>query len=179
VATIGEATIRPARGEDLDEIRQIELRAGRLFAEIGMQDIADHPPPAVEELRRYVDAGRAFAADVDGRLAGFALVDLVDGHAHLEQLSIDPAFARRRIGQRLIDEVDRWAADQQHQEVTLTTFRDVPWNAPYYARLGFRAVDGAELTPALVELLAVEASHGLDPAQRVVMRRAVTREPFA
>ena len=120
MATIGEATIRPARGEDLDEIRQIEL-----------------------------------------------------------QLSIDPAFARRRIGQRLIDEVDRWAADQQHQEVTLTTFRDVPWNAPYYARLGFRAVDGAELTPALVELLAVEASHGLDPAQRVVMRRAVTREPFA
>jgi hypothetical protein len=54
----------------------------------------------------------------------------------------------------------------------------VPWNAPYYARLGFRVVEPAALTPALVELLAVEAAHGLDPAQRVVMRR-ITRERFA
>jgi hypothetical protein len=95
VATIGHATIRPARTQDLDEIRQIELRAGRLFAEIGMQDIADHPPPSVEELQRYVDAGRAWAADVDGRLVGFALVDVIDGHAHLEQVSVDPMGGQR------------------------------------------------------------------------------------
>ena len=166
-------TIRPARTDDLEEIRRIEMRAGQLFADIGMQDIADHPPPAIDELQRYVDDGRAWVAEVDGQVAGFALADIIDGHGHLEQLSIDPSSARRRIGRDLIDEVEQWAAQQGYAELTLTTFKDVPWNGPYYTRLGFEAVTQANLTPALLDLLAVEAEHGLDPAQRVVMSRAV------
>jgi acyl-CoA dehydrogenase len=32
--------------------------------------------------------------------------------------------------------------------VTLSTFRDIPWNAPLYERIGFRYLDRAEWTPA-------------------------------
>ena len=60
--------------------------------------------------------------------------------------------------------------------LTLSTFRSVPWNAPYYARLGFAELPAAELTPGLTEILAAETAFGLDPAERVFMRRPVARE---
>jgi hypothetical protein len=53
--------------------------------------------------------------------------------------------------------------------VTLTTFRDVPWNAPYYERIGYRALREDEIGPELRALMAREAGHGLDPALRVAM----------
>jgi hypothetical protein len=55
--------------------------------------------------------------------------------------------------------------------VTLTTFRDVAWNAPYYERCGFRVLDETELGPGLRRVRDTEAAHGLDPARRVCMRR--------
>ncbi len=52
-----------------------------------------------------------------------------------------------------------------HSLAALTTFRDVPWNMPFYARLGFDEVAPNELTPALRAVLADEARRGLDPAR--------------
>ena len=58
--------------------------------------------------------------------------------------------------------------------LTLTTFRDVPWNAPYYARCGFHILDGDEITAGLETIRAREAARGLDRWPRVRMRRPVT-----
>jgi hypothetical protein len=55
--------------------------------------------------------------------------------------------------------------------VTLTTFRDVPWNMPFYARLGFEIVPPEQVGPALFAIVEGETRRGLDPARRVVMRR--------
>jgi hypothetical protein len=54
--------------------------------------------------------------------------------------------------------------------VTLCTFRDVPWNAPFYQRLGFRPLASDELTPALGERMRREAEAGLPLDLRVAMR---------
>lgn len=66
------------------------------------------------------------------------------------------------------------AADRAREEgltaLTLTTFAEVPWNAPYYARLGFRTLAEGDLTPGLREIRAAEAGHGLDRWPRVCMR---------
>jgi hypothetical protein len=64
-----------------------------------------------------------------------------------------------------------WAQGWGAPAVTLSTFREVPWNAPYYARSGFRAMAEDELTPGLRELRAVEVAAGLDVAARIFMRR--------
>lgn len=63
--------------------------------------------------------------------------------------------------------------------LTLTTFTDVPWNAPYYARLGFRALSESELTPGLRRIRAEEAAHGLARWPRVCMRVDVPWSPDA
>jgi hypothetical protein len=55
----------------------------------------------------------------------------------------------------------------------LTTFSDVPWNAPLYRHLGFRVLDDDDIGPELRARRADEAARGLDPASRVCMRRDV------
>ena len=162
--------IRAPRLDELQELQAIERAAGALFVELGLDRVAADEPASVDELSEYVADGRAWAAYVDGAPVGYALVDIVDGAAHLEQLSVRPDHGRRGLGAALLDHVRRWAGERGFEAVTLTTFTSVPWNAPYYERHGFRALTEDELTPGLRALRDTEAAHGLDPARRVCMR---------
>jgi GNAT superfamily N-acetyltransferase len=189
--------IRPPRADELERLRTVERAAGRAFVDVGMPEIAADEPPPVDTLARYRAAGRAWVITTgpgDGMVAGYVIVDELDDplapdstkdvapavggrrplrSAHVEQVSVDPQFARRGWGRRLLDHV----ADQAHRRgldgVTLTTFQDVPWNAPYYARCGFRILPEHQLGPGLRRVRAHEAAHGLDPAVRVCMWRPV------
>jgi ribosomal protein S18 acetylase RimI-like enzyme len=169
-------TIRPTRPEDHPVLQRIELAAGELFRGIGMADIADHPVPTVEVLADYQQAGHSWVAvDGDDRPVGFILIKIVDGRAHVEQVSVDPPYARRRIGRALIDHVEAWAVERGLPALTLTTFRDVQWNGPYYERIGFTVLAPPERGPELAALMAEEALHGLDPADRIAMIRPIHR----
>lgn len=164
-----EIVVRAATGADeLALLPALEVAAGALFRDVGLDAIADDDPPTVEELAGAV---AVLVAEVDGAVVGYACVELVDGHAHLEQLSVDPAVGGRGVGTALLDAVAAWAAARGDAEVTLTTFRDVPFNAPLYARRGYEVVEPTDWTPGLRALVEEEAAHGLDPATRVVMRR--------
>src|SRR4030095_4117904 len=103
---------------------------------------------------------------------GFARIDEVDGHAHLEQLSVLPGHMRRGIGTGLLEAACAWAVEHSFREITLCTFAEPDWNAPFFAQRGFVLV--SELTPGLEELRDWERSIGLDAlGRRVVMRRAL------
>lgn len=160
--------IRLATTADDPALRAIERAAGEAFRSVDMPEIADDEPPTPAELARYRRAGRALVAAYPGEgPVGYLLADPVDGCTHVEQVSVHPDHAHRRIGQALIDHAAaRWGAP-----LTLTTFADVPWNAPYYARLGFRPLRDEELTPGLRAIRAQEAAHGLDHWPRIAMRR--------
>ncbi|MFI5708581.1 GNAT family N-acetyltransferase [Kribbella sp. NPDC051620] len=170
-------TIRLSRVDELPLLQSIEKAAGVLFREIGMTDVAEHPPPSLEAFAAYQRAGLAWtAADASDRAVGFVLVKLVDGCAHIEQVSVQPDHGRQGIGRLLISAVDRWAAGQGLPALTLSTFRNVAFNGPYYARLGFRELP--EITPGLAEIRREETALGLDPAERVLMRREIETEGF-
>ena len=104
----------------------------------------------------------------------YLIADLLDGNVHIEQVSVHPDFGRRGIGRSLIDHTSAWAADRGLRALTLTTFVDVPWNAPYYARCGFTIVAEADMGPELTARWAEEAEHGLGRHARVAMTRPVT-----
>lgn len=166
--------IRAARAADGDAIIAIELAAGERFREVGMSEIADDDPGSVDELAEYADDGRSWVAvDDTGTPVGYVLVDLVDGNAHIEQVSVVPSAQGTGIGRALIEHVAGWARARDAVALTLTTFRDVPWNAPLYEHLGFRVLAEPELGPELRALRATEAAHGLDPAIRACMLRAL------
>ena len=156
-------------------MQAIEVSAGNAFRGLGMDSIADDPPLSSEVLATYADAGLAWVATdgLDGA-AAYILVREVDGCAHLEQVSVHARHARQRMGQALIEEAGRWAAEAGLQGLTLTTFADVPWNGPYYSRLGFEPVPEDLWSPGLREIVAEEAAHGLDTWPRVVMKRPLS-----
>ena len=143
----------------------------------GSRERADDPPYWTEGLLRAIGDGRAWVAVDDEAVIGFAIAWTVDGEGHLDEVAVAPDHGRRGVGRALVDEVVAWTAARQLPSITLTTFRDVPWNAPYYEKLGFVTV--TELSPALQALLDEQATWGLDPALRVVMRRSLGDEPPA
>jgi GNAT superfamily N-acetyltransferase len=173
---VGAVVIRRGRPDEVEQLRTIEREAGRRFADVGRADVAAHEPPAADVLAGYATDGRCWVSlDDDGAVAGYVIVEVVDGCAHVEQLSVLPDRQGRGHGRRLLDEVERWAGEEGFAALTLTTFADVPWNRPLYEHLRFRVLDEAELTPPLVAIREAEAAMGLDPASRVVMRRDLWR----
>ncbi|GAB3284027.1 GNAT family N-acetyltransferase [Parasphingorhabdus pacifica] len=164
--------IRRARGDDLPVLRDIERAAGAPFRNLGMDAIADDDPPSIEDLSAFQQAGRAWVfADEHDHPAAYLLVAPVDDYAHVEQVSVHPRRARQRLGRQLIDVADAWAAQHDLVGLTLTTYVEVPWNAPYYERLGFRTMTHGELTGGLRSLRDQEAARGLDAWPRVTMLR--------
>jgi GNAT superfamily N-acetyltransferase len=169
--------IRPLRQAELPVLQDIERAAGRLFADIGMPEVAEDEPLPLDALARYCHAGGAWVAtDTTDVPVGYLLSDTVDGNLHIEQVSVHPRSARRRVGQRLIDHLADQATAAGIPALTLTTFADVPWNAPYYARCGFVTLDDDVLSPGLKAIRQREAEHGLDRWPRVCMRRELRRE---
>ncbi|MFI9415870.1 GNAT family N-acetyltransferase [Streptomyces werraensis] len=173
--------IRPAVPADLPALQDVERTAGAPFRDLGMPEIADDDPPALDELERYRKAGRCWVAAEedgagDGRPVGYLIAEPVDGALHVEQVSVHPDAARRGVGRALLAHAARHAREEGWTALTLTTFADVPWNAPYYARLGFRTLAECELTPGLHRIRAEESAHGLDHWPRVCMRLELPRD---
>ncbi|MER7001186.1 GNAT family N-acetyltransferase [Streptomyces sp. NPDC000410] len=168
--------IRPAVRAELPLLQDIERAAGEPFRALGMAAIADDEPPALDLLEQYRRAGHAWVSvDRTDRPVAYLLTDPVDGAAHIEQISVHPSAARRGRGRGLIDHLAAVAAAEGLRALTLTTLAEVPWNAPYYARLGFRVLGEADLTDGLREICLAEAGHGLDRWARVCMRRDLDR----
>ena len=170
--------VRPARVDEVSAMQAVEVAAVERFREVDDPRIArcaDDPPYSTEGLTRAAIEGRAWVAvDSFGAVVGFAVAWMVDGEGHLDELAVAPAHGQRGLGRALVDEVVAWAAAQELASVTLTTFRDVPWNGPYYEKLGFHTV--TTISPALRALVDEQATWGLDPSLRVVMRRSLVGE---
>ncbi|MFJ7076812.1 GNAT family N-acetyltransferase [Streptomyces sp. NPDC098781] len=165
--------IRPPAPAELPALQDIERAAGVVFRGLGMAAVADDEPPALDVLERYRRAGHAWiACDDEDRPVGYLICAPVDAALHIEQVSVHPAAARRGVGRALLTHAADRAREEGLSGLTLTTFAEVPWNAPYYERLGFRILDEAELTPGLRKIRAHEAELGLDRWPRVCMRRS-------
>lgn len=122
------------------------------------------PNDDVSDAAAFEDA-LFLVGERDGGLVGFALAGEHGAAMHLEQLSVHPDEGRRGVGSALLDAVIDEATAVGCEAVTLTTFRSVPWNAPFYLRRGF--AEPALLPVHLAEALADEARLGFDPADRV------------
>ncbi len=164
----GYSLRRQRQSDDADLVR-VENRAVELFRDFGYGSVADHPIPDVEWLGRLIGGRDAWvAADPNDVPVGFAVAGNLGDYFHLYELSVDPAHGRRGLGTALVAEVVERGRQLGKRAVSLTTFRDVPFNAPFYARLGF--VPFTDRTPTyLIDLALRETPEGVSPATRVLM----------
>jgi GNAT superfamily N-acetyltransferase len=165
-------TINAARQEDLAWLPAIELAAARLLAGLAPESVLNETT-SPEVLNRARREGHLWVALSDDDVpVGFAHVEVIERDAvHLEEIDVHPDHGRRGLGTTLVLRVCECAASRGYASVTLTTFRDVPWNMPFYARLGFAVVPPEELSGALRAVVDDETRRGLDPSRRVVMKR--------
>jgi GNAT superfamily N-acetyltransferase len=167
-------TIRDAVAAELPVLQGIDVATGQMFRDIGMPEVADYEPWPLPDLEASRAAGLLWVVPgAGGGPVAFLMGSMVDGCLHVEQLSTDPGSARRGLGRSLLEYAARRAAADGIPALTLTTFAHVPWNAPYYARCGFRILDDAEVTPGLRAIRQREAAVGLDRWPRVCMRRDI------
>jgi len=101
---------------------------------------------------------------------GFAHCEIFDDELHLWELAVRLKDQKRGAGTTLVSAVVAEATARGLRAVTLTTFRDIAWNGPFYRRLGFVEARQDATEPRLARLKANEASRGLDVANRCAMR---------
>lgn len=153
------ATIREAASDDAEMIQAIEVSADALL--IDVLGAPEWPPPG-DPNERLGQPGFVLVLETaaDASPLGFVHVLDVDGHAHLEQLSVRPESGRKGHGRRLVDAAIAEARDRGYSRMTLRTYAEVPWNAPFYASCGFlESIPESGFQLGLVE---TEASLGID-----------------
>lgn len=146
----------------------------------GRGDLVLRPALAddVERIADAIDEARIWVAERGGVIAGYALAEVLDGNAHVAQVSVAPEHAGQAIGRQLVEIVEEWGRRAGRPATTLTTFSDVPWNGPYYARLGYRVIAADLIGPELAAEIAHEASFpGLDRSPRCAMRKPNEASP--
>lgn len=172
-----DVVVRAARAEDAALLPDIERSAAGSFRALpDLAWIADQQPTPAEGHLPSILAGLAWVAeDADGLLHGFLTAERAGSELHIVEVSVLSQHQGRGIGRRLIDAARTQAETVGLSAITLTTFRDVPWNGPFYARLGFEMVPTSSIDRRLGAILAEEAKRGLPHGRRCAMRHDLKR----
>ncbi len=163
--------IRLARREDAPAMPAIERAAGTMFERIdGLAGVAGQHTVPVERLLRYIARGHCLVAAHETSLIGFIVTEPHGRDLHIWELDVHPDWQGRGVGSALLRGAMIDARNSGFGALTLTTFAEVPWNAPFYRRMGFVDIDAAN-HPRLADELAREHDQGMPPGSRVAMIR--------
>ena len=168
--------IRLACPDEILRLREIENVAGEMFTGLGLIDEALDGSFPLDQLSWLIGKGQVWGAYPDDDLpVGLVIVSVRDGAVYVEEMEVLPDQGRRGLGGCLLETVCEWAAKQGHSAVTLSTFRDVPWNGPFYRRHGFSDLAQDEWLPWMYAIRKKEEQHGLRVEKRVFMLRELTK----
>ena len=165
--------ITGAAREEVPALIAIDVAAGKMFEGTGLlpeAQLGDHVPAKV--LEAAIGAAHLHVArTAKGAPAGFAMTSVREGWLYLDQISVDPAHGRGGVGSALIGRVMLEAKDRGLKRVTLSTFRDPPWNGPFYRRNGFRELPRKKMEKWMIEIESVQDDLGLNVRDRCFMAR--------
>ena len=159
-----------ATAAHVEALPDIESRAAVRFAGRRVPRAALTQTTPLETLAAAQADGRLWVAlSRAGDPVGFGLVEPLGTRLHLEELDVLPEHGGLGIGTALVETIEAWARAHRFREVALTSFRDVPWNAPFYQRLGYEIVAEPDLDAVLLGWLQDEGARGLDRSRRVAL----------
>lgn len=166
--------IRRPHPHEIKLLPQVENAADLRYRRAGLGQILDMPPASIRSLEYGRRKGWLWvAASPLGRIVGFAQMKCPDNRAWLDQLSVLDAWQGHGFGTALIDRTADTARKLGLGVLYLSTYRDVPWNAPFYARRGFQEVPRGVWPRAFRMQFLAENSHGHPPWRRTIMQRRV------
>lgn len=172
------AVIRPTVMADIAAFPAVERSAGELFRETDRAWVADAAPAAPEAHEDAIRRGHHWTALIDGEVGGFLLAESLGDTLHIAELAVAAPYQRQGAGTALIGAAEAYAAGAAFASLTLTTYRDLAWNGPFYARRGFREIPRDALSNALAARLRAEAAAGHDPTLRCAMVKPIGPGPL-
>lgn len=163
----GNWSLRLARPGDAAAMPGIERAAAAAFA--AEPAIDPEPTRSEADYARLIRKGHSLVAHVGEAMAGFLAAEPFRRELHIWEMDVAPPFQRRGIGAGLVRAAQIDARNSGFKALTLTTFRDLAWNAPFYARLGFEEVTALDAHLRLAGELANEVDDGLPADRRCAM----------
>ncbi|MVA96875.1 GNAT family N-acetyltransferase [Nitratireductor sp. CAU 1489] len=166
--------MRSARPDETRRLIAVETAAARLFADHGYPALAEEAPRTLQEFARFTAGNSVLVAESgDAMPAGFVVAGDIGGYFYLMELSVDPAHGRRGLGTALVRAALAAARRSGYRNAALSTFRAVPFNAPFYRKLGFVELEPARAEPALRARFLREVPPGVEASARVLMVRRI------
>lgn len=168
------AGLRLTEESDIALLPAIERSAAQAFRQIpALAWLADSEVISVARHHDYLETEHSLLAVAAGQPVGFILTEPLDDALFIAEIAVHQAWQHQGIGRMLLEQVIERARQMAYPAVTLTTFREVPWNAPFYTRLGFAILDELTLPAGLAAKREQETRHGLPPETRCAMRLAL------
>lgn len=169
---MSEFSIRLARAEDAEDFHRVEEDAATLLREEpSLAGIPAPPSESAEHYRALIAKGHCLVATVEETVVGFAACGALKREIHLHELSVERAQQGKRIGATLLEAVAIDAKNAGMRAITLNTYRDIPWNGPFYARHGFVEIENFEGRPHLLQSLEAAVKLGMPRERRCAMIR--------
>ena len=163
-------SLRLARAEDAEAFFEVEEDASELLKnEPSLAGIPVPPSRDAQTYRDMIKQRHCLVAHDDEQIIGIAAARPIGRELHRHELSVARQHQRRGIGAVLLNAVKIDARNAGIRAVTLHTYRDIPWNAPFYLRHGFAIVDDIASHPRLAAGLEAAVDFGLPRERRCAM----------
>ncbi|MFJ2995209.1 GNAT family N-acetyltransferase [Pandoraea sp. NPDC087047] len=172
------AHIRIATPGDAPALPPVDRSAGELFRSLPeLAWLADGEGMPVARHRELIERGVVWVAvDHDDRPVAFLEAEVFGDELHVWEVSVHRDWQLRGLGRALMTAAAEHAMRTGLAALTLTTFRDVPWNGPFYTRLGFAPIAAPDLSERLRQVLGHEVAAGLPAGRRCAMRQTLVAQ---
>lgn len=171
-------SLRAARLTEISRLNEIEIAADTLFEGTGLLDNAPKNDPIPSDvLEAAIRHDNLQIAETTSGIIGFTLCTDRYPDLYLDQVSVDPKEAGKGVGRKLVRQVIERAKSRKYKAVSLSTFRNVPWNGPFYASMGFVELEPEQRTDWMLELERQQSAF-LDIRERCFMRRPIRFRDF-
>jgi GNAT superfamily N-acetyltransferase len=165
-------SIRPGRLSDVPFLGDVERSAAQIFRTANLDSLADGPTVDPPFLASMVDMKQLWVAvDRKDEPIGFVGGENIDGNFHLVEISVARPYQGKGVGKVLMEQMIEEVRRVGYKIITLTTYRDLPWNGPWYSRMGFSEVRIVDMVPEYWKVWQIEAQHGFNMASRCLMRK--------
>lgn len=165
--------IRRGQSSDIPLLRRVELSAGNRYRAVGLDLVAESKIVDPKRLESMADANHLWVAVDKYGPIGFLCGEELDGNFHIVEISVSHEYQGRGIGKGLMTTMlEQITHERSYKSVTLTTYRSLSWNGPWYSRMGFGEVHPRLLGAAYDFILETEeAQHGFDKQERCLMMK--------
>jgi GNAT superfamily N-acetyltransferase len=165
-------SIRKARYADIPFLGPVERSAAELFRTANLDFLVDGSTVDPKVLAVMIDASHLWVAcDFMDYPIGFSGGEYIEGNFHLVEISVAQDFQGKGVGRALMQKMEADVRGEGYKSMTLTTYRSLAWNGPWYSRMGFTEVRAEDVGRTYLGILESERQHGFDMSARCVMRK--------